>query len=181
MVRRIYLLRVTLAEMRVPVWRQLVVPGGYTLDRLHRALQIAIGWKDCHLHSFEIDGRQFGVPDPDDLLETVDELDTRLDAVAVTGTRFTYVYDFGDWWEHLVTVEDVIEADPAERYPICLRGAGVCPPEDVGGVYGYERLLDALADPYHKDHDQMVDWYGDEIEVRDFDADRATALMRRMT
>lgn len=178
MERRIFFLRVTLADAKV--WRRIAVPGAFTLDRLHRAIQLSMGWQDCHLHSFEVNAVQFGVPDPDGLMELRDELEARLDAVATKDTRFTYVYDFGDWWEHEILVEDVLVADPDERYPTCLDGAGDCPPEDVGGAYGYERFLDAIANPTHPDHDATLQWYGNRAHGLDFDADRATALLRRM-
>jgi len=180
MERRIYYMKVRLADVKPEVWRRIAVPGGYTLDRLHRVIQLAMGWQDCHLHSFEITGVQYGVPDPDGLLEMRDELDTRLDSVAGKDARFTYTYDFGDWWEHEILVEDVLVSAPDERYPVCVAGAGDCPPEDVGGVYGYERFLEATSDPQHKDHEATMEWFGNRLLGRDFDADRATALMRRM-
>jgi hypothetical protein len=178
--RYVYYLKVMLAEVTPPVWRRIAVPGAYTLDRVHRVIQLAMGWQDCHLHSFEVASVQYGQPDPDGLLEMRDEMNARLDAVVGKDGRFVYTYDFGDWWEHQVIVDDVLVADPDERYPACLDGQGECPPEDVGGVYGYERFRAAMADPDHKDHQAMVEWYGGSIDGRDFDADRATALMRRM-
>ena len=79
-----------------------------------------------------------------------------------------------------MTVEDVLLADPDERYPWCLDGAGACPPEDVGGTYGYERFLAAIADPAHPEHREMREWYGREFDPRAFDPDRRSALLRRM-
>lgn len=180
MSRQIYTLKITLADVIPPVWRRIAVPAAYTLDRLHRAIQLAMGWQDCHLHSFEIAGTQYGVPDPDGLLDLRDELDVRLDAVVTKDSRFTYTYDFGDWWEHHVLAEAVADAEPGERYPACTGGAGACPPEDVGGVYGYEQLLAAIADPKHPEHAAMREWLGRRHDPAAFDAARATALMRRM-
>jgi Plasmid pRiA4b ORF-3-like protein len=180
MERQIFVLRVTLGDIVPPVWRQIAVPGGFTLDRLHRTVQLALGWQDCHLHSFEIGGVQYGVPDPDGMPEIRDEMDARLDAVLGKDSRLTYVYDFGDWWEHRITVEDVLFAEPDVRYPVCFDGEGACPPEDVGGAYGYARFLEALADPAHEEHDATREWFGDRRDEREFDAARATALMRRM-
>jgi hypothetical protein len=180
MSRKIYCLKVTLADVRPPVWRRVVVPGAFTLDRVHRVIQLAMGWQDCHLHSFEINAAQYGLPDPDGLLEMRDELEFRLDEVAENGSHFTYTYDFGDWWEHEIVVEAVLPADPEARYPSALAGEGECPPEDVGGAYGYDRFRAAMSDKTHKDHEAMLEWYGDRLDARDFDVDRATALMRRM-
>ena len=180
MPRMIYQLRITLDDVEPPVWRRVLVPGGYTLDRLHRVVQYAVGWSDYHLHVFDIDGRQYGVPDPDGLLEVRDELDARVDSVAVKGGRFRYTYDFGDWWEHEIEVEAISLADPDERYPLALDGERACPPEDVGGVYGYEELLSALRDPGHPEHDTMREWLGRGHDAEAFAAREATILLRRM-
>ncbi|MEU5720278.1 plasmid pRiA4b ORF-3 family protein [Micromonospora sp. NPDC047738] len=179
MPRQIFQLKVSLAGVRPTVWRRVRVPGGYTLDRLHRVVQHAMGWRDCHLHSFEIDGCQYGEPDPDGDLAFRDELDVRLDEVLGKGGRFRYTYDFGDWWEHDLVVEDSCTADPDERYPSCLEGERACPPENVGGPSGYAVLLAALADPAHPEHEAMRDWVADGFDPDSFDAARATTLLRR--
>jgi len=179
-VRQIYQLKITLGEVYPPVWRRVQIPGGYTLDRVHRVIQHAMGWMNVHLHSFDVAGVQYGEPDPEGELSVRDELDTRLDSVASDGSRFTYTYDFGDWWEHRVDVERVFIADPDERYPRCVGGEWACPPEDVGGAFGYSSLLSALADPAHPSHDDSVDWVGDGFDPATFRADVATTLLRRM-
>jgi hypothetical protein len=100
--------------------------------------------------------------------------------VAGKGDVLRYTYDFGDWWEHEITVEDAVTADPDERYPACLAGARACPPEEVGGAFGYGELLAALADPAHHRHELMRGWLGREFDPGAFDADRATTLLRRL-
>ncbi|MDM4718131.1 plasmid pRiA4b ORF-3 family protein [Micromonospora sp. WMMA1363] len=179
MPRQIFQLRISLTGIRPPVWRRVLVPGGYTLDRVHRVVQHATGWRDCHLHSFEIDGRQYGEPDPDGQLSLLDELDVRLDAVVGKGSRFHYTYDFGDWWEHDLLVEDVFTADPEERYPACLDGERAGPPEDIGGPVGYQALLAALAEPGHPEHHVLRGWVGDGFDPEMFDAGRVGTLLRR--
>jgi hypothetical protein len=180
MARQIYYLRVTLADTEPAVWRRIAIPGAFTLDRVHRAIQIAVGWQDCHLHSFEIGSVQYGEPDPDALLEMRDELDVRLDAVVGKDGRFTYVYDFGDWWEHEVVVETVSLAEPDERYPFCLEGERACPPEDVGGPGGYAEFTRAIRDTGHPEHDAMVDWIGRRFDPEFFDPERVSVLLRRL-
>lgn len=181
MARQIYQLRIALCEVSPPVWRRVLVPGGYTLDRLHKVIQYAMGWHDLHLHSFEIGGEAYGEPDPAGELAIRDELDARLDAVAGKGDTFRYTYDFGDWWEHEITVEDVLTADPEERYPVCVAGQRACPPEDVGGPRAYEELVAAVADPEHPDHGALAGWLGREVDPEEFDPVRATTLVRRLT
>jgi hypothetical protein len=179
MPRQIFQLKMSLAGVRPPVWRRVLVPAGYTLDRLHRVAQHAMGWRDCHLHSFEIDGVQYGEPDPDGELALHDELDVRLDAVVGKGSRFSYTYDFGDWWEHDLVVEDALTADPDERYPVCLDGERACPPEGIGGPAGYQALLAALADPTDPEYAALRDWAGPGFDPSIFDAGRAGTLLRR--
>lgn len=179
MPRQIFQVRITLAGVRPPVWRRVLVPGGYTLDRLHRVVQHAMGWRDCHLHCFEVDGTQYGTFDPEDGQPLGDELDARLDAVVGKGGRLRYTYDFGDWWEHDLVVEDVLTADPDGRYPLCLDGERACPPEGAGGPTGYRLLLDALADPGHPEHGAMRDWVPASFDPEVFDAGRASTLLRR--
>jgi hypothetical protein len=181
MPRHIYQLRIALIEVAPPVWRRVLVPGGYTLDRLHRVIQYAMGWQDLHLHSFEIDGHQYGEPDPVGELMVRDELDVRLDAAVGKGDSFCYTYDFGDWWDHEVTVEDVLVAEPDERYPICVAGERACPPEDVGGPRGYAELREALADPGHPRHEVMRAWLGRDHDPDAFEPGAVTTLLRRLT
>ncbi|MEV0152456.1 plasmid pRiA4b ORF-3 family protein [Micromonospora sp. NPDC050686] len=180
MPRQIFQVQMSLAGVRPPVWRRVLVPGGFTLDRLHRVVQYAMGWQDCHLHSFDIDGIQYGEPDPDGELAVRDELDVRLDAVVGKGSRFQYTYDFGDWWEHDLLVEDALTGDPEQRYPYCVDGARACPPEDVGGPPGYQLLLAALADPGHPEHAAMRRFVGDRFASEAFDAGRVSTLLRRL-
>jgi len=180
MARRIFQLKVTLDDVTPAVWRRLLVPGGYTLDRVHRAVQYAMGWHNCHLHSFEVEGAQYGEPDPAGELALHDELDFRLDAVAGKGTRMRYTYDFGDWWEHEVQVEDVLPADPDERYPLCLAGERACPPEDVGGPEGYAEFVVAIVDPAHPRYPAMREWLGRDFDPAAFDPGRVSTLLRRM-
>ncbi|MER7457001.1 plasmid pRiA4b ORF-3 family protein [Micromonospora sp. NPDC126480] len=179
MPRQIFQLRISLTGVRPPVWRRVLVPGGFTLDRVHRVVQHAMGWRDCHLHSFDIDGRQYAEPDPDGELSVHDELDVRLDAVVGKGSRFHYTYDFGDWWEHDLLVEDVFTADPDERYPACLDGGRACPPEDVGGPTGYQALLVALDGSAHAEHHVLREWVGATFDPEAFDAGRVGTLLRR--
>ncbi|MCF0091657.1 plasmid pRiA4b ORF-3 family protein [Micromonospora sp. NPDC049114] len=179
MPRQIFQLKMSLAGVRPSVWRRVLVPAGYTLDRLHRVAQHAMGWRDCHLHSFEIDAVAYGEPDPDGGLALHDELDVRLDAVLGKGSRFSYTYDFGDWWEHDLVVEDALTADQDERYPVCLDGERACPPEGIGGPPGYQALLAALADPTHPEAPVLRDWVGAGFDPTFFDPTVATTLLRR--
>jgi hypothetical protein len=182
MPRRIYHLKITLAGTVPPVWRRVLVPGGFTLDRVSRVIQLSFGWQGHHLHSFEVGGRQYGQPDPlnEGELDLDDELDARLDKVAALGDRFTYVYDFGDWWEHEIVVERIAAAEFDHRYPACADGERAGPPEDVGGPEGDAGVLAVLEDPALPDPLGVRDW------LEGFDPARCepalvSTLLRRMT
>lgn len=134
-----------LGASKPPVWRRLLVPAGIPLDQLHEAIQAAMGWENCHMHVFTTGSAEYGLPDPE--LGHRDERRTMLGhLVEGAGDRIRYTYDFGDDWEHEILVEDVLAAEPDVCYPMCLTGKGACPPEDCGGVWGYEQLREVLAE-----------------------------------
>lgn len=168
----VYQLKVSLRDTKPAVWRRVLVDGASTLDHLHDVLQAAFGWWDYHLHDFEIDGTNYGVPDSDDDdcgLPTTDESGVRLDSVASPGTRFLYRYDFGDNWRHDVVVEKVLPVDGSITTPACVDGRRACPPEDCGGTGGFRRLLGILADPRHPEHDDWQNWMGRPYDPAVFD------------
>ena len=158
-----------LVDVRPPVWRRLEVSSDTTLAGLHTIVQAAFGWLDYHLHEFEIDGRRYGQPDPDwDFEPVMPEARTALSRVVSVGSRIRYVYDFGDDWRHDIRVEKVFVAEPDVSYPRCTAGRRACPPEDVGGPWGYEGFLEALADPDHPEHEEYQQWVGYEFDPAAF-------------
>ncbi len=121
-----------------------------SLSRLHAVLQIVMGWTNSHLHQFKAGGRYYGEPDPEfaEMLEVVDERQVRLNQIAPdVKARFVYEYDFGDSWEHELVVEKILSAEKGAQYPRCMDGKRACPPDDVGGVWGYQDFLEAMRDP----------------------------------
>src|SRR5262249_20713757 len=159
----IYQLKVTLRDIRPPIWRRIQVAGDTKLDKLHRIIQIVMGWTDSHLHQFVVGDAYYGTPDPE-LPEVESERRGRLSAVAPKEkAKFAYEYDFGDNWEHEILVEKILPPEPGVRYPRCLAGRRSGPPEDSGGVWGYADLLEALADPSHPEHDEFREWVGDDF------------------
>jgi len=166
---KVHQLKVVLRGADPPIWRRLQVPSGMTLAELHAVLQVAMGWDDYHLHQFEIAGVTYGIDDGEGWGPAPrDERRAKLDRVARKGTGFVYEYDFGDGWEHDIHVEDVLAADMGKPYPICLGGERACPPEDCGGVWGYEEFLAAIADPDHDEHDRFLEWSGGEFDPESF-------------
>ena len=166
------------------VWRRILVPDSYSFWDLHVAIQDAMGWQDCHLHEFRIIHPQsgklerMGIPDPDfpDERPCLADWDVRVSDyfnwdTASEAPTASYLYDFGDGWQHLVTLEAVGSAGSG-RLPRCVGGARACPPEDCGGVHGYEEFLRAIADPRHPEHAAMLEWSGNAYDPDAFDPTR---------
>lgn len=174
----LYQLKITLRHIQPPIWRRLLVPAGIPLDKLHRVLQVVMGWTDTHLHVFNVNGVAYGVPDPDFNTGMHNERKVRLDRIAGEGGRLFYEYDFGDGWEHDIRVEHLIEGDMSTRVPACLNGKRACPPEDCGGPPGYQALLEALNDPQHPEHAAMQSWLGDDFNPEAFDAQAVNQALR---
>jgi hypothetical protein len=169
-------LKVTLRGMKPPVWRRILVQGGMTLGDLHHAIQAAMGWHDSHLHAFDIDGRQYG--DRHTVDDVDDERRLTLNGLMKSGvTRFAYTYDFGDDWEHIVAIEKTQPALEGKSYPACVAGARNCPPEDCGGRWGYQHLLEVLADPAHPEHAEQIEWIGEEFDPNEFTVEFANAML----
>jgi hypothetical protein len=156
------------------------VPGDIGLDRLHLVIQATMGWEGDHMHQF-INGHTFyGQPHPD-FEETLNEKDHTLRDLAPTvKKKLIYEYDFGDSWHHEVTVEKVLSADPNFKYPVCLAGENACPPEDCGGIPGYYRLLEVIADPKNPEYEEMREWVGEEFDPTRFDADQANRFLKQI-
>ena len=130
------------------------------------------GWEDCHLHLFDINGEQFGVPDPGDPgFDIKNEKGITLSSLIKRGVRkFGYEYDLGDGWQHEIKIEKTIEMDDL-RNPLCIEGERACPPEDSGGLGGYYEKLEVLADPRHEEYRDIREW------MRDFDPERFQPLV----
>lgn len=164
-----------------PVWRRLQLRADTRLDHLHQIIQIAFGWEDYHLHVFEAGGEDFGPADPDLDLDTADERRFTIADLVAADDRIRYTYDFGDNWGHDILVEKLLEPEPGVRYPVLVTAKGACPPEDCGGVWGYEDLKAVLADPDDEEHRAMREWAGvEESEKFDPAAVDADALRARL-
>ena len=169
-------LKVTLRGTKPPIWRRLLMPDTMTLDDLHQAIQAAMGWGDCHLHAFDIDGRQYG--DRQTVDDVADENRLTLKGLLKSGVaRFAYTYDFGDNWEHTVAIEKTRPAIDGEAYPLCVAGKRACPPEDCGGPWGYQHLLEVLADPDHPDYADQKKWVDEDFTPDHFDTVAVNAVL----
>ncbi len=144
---KVYQIKVTLKDIKPPVWRCIQVPETYTFWDLHVAIQDAMGWSDCHLHEFEMlnpsSGLKvnIGIPDGDFGEEIFSGWKQKIaDYFSMENRSADYTYDFGDNWEHAVELEKILPRESNVNYPRCISGKRACPPEDCGGIWGYEEI-----------------------------------------
>ena len=166
-------LKVTLKDVKPAVVRRIEVPLTIRLDRLHLVLQAAMGWTNSHLYEIRARDVGWGVPDPDWGDGPLDARKMRLLGVLEdTGAKtLNYLYDFGDGWEHTIKVERITDPMPGLTYPLLIDATGRCPPEDVGGPWGYAEFLEAIANPKHENHADMVQWVGELFDPNTIDFD----------
>jgi hypothetical protein len=160
--RSVFQLRIHLRDIEPQIWRRVLVPGSLTLAKLHPVIQGAFDWKDYHLHEFQIYGKRYGLPENDwdideDLLF---EENWRLHQLLKVHDHFTYVYDFGDHWVHDIEVEGAENVSRTLKKAVCLDGARARPPEDIGGVSGFEHFLEVMGNPRHEEYVDYVTWQG---------------------
>jgi hypothetical protein len=180
---QVYQLKVTLRDIKPPVWRRVQVKD-CTLAKLHDIIQACMGWDDYHLHEFDIGGERYGDPRQwrdgfGGEMEVGNEGKVKLGQVVARGVKkFSYVYDMGDNWGHTIQVEKVLDAEPGVRYPRCVAGKRACPPEDCGGPWGYGDFLEAIQDPRHGRHEELLEWVGGEFDAEAFDAEAVNEELR---
>jgi hypothetical protein len=181
----IYQIKVTLNHSKPPIWRRLQVPGQTRLDELHLMLQVAMGWWNEHLHQFTVGQTTYSELRPDLEMwepEFMDESKYRLNQIAPgEKSKFVYEYDFGDSWEHVILVEKVLPPEQGVHYPRCIKGKRACPPEDIGGVWGYGYFLEAIKDPNHPEHADMREWVGDDFDPEVFDLEEVNEALQRFS
>lgn len=177
--------KITLNDFTPKIWRRIIAPSAYSFFDFHCAIQDAFGWTDLHLHSFYIAQKgtarlisiQFPDPDNDFPIREDDDLDERKEKIAdyfgVRVKQCQYTYDFGDNWDHTIVFEKAFSAETGQKYPICTAGENACPPEDCGGVGGYDELIAILKNPKNKEYREMCEWLeidsGKEFDPTEFD------------
>ena len=175
----IYQLKITLRGIRPPIWRRVLVPAGITLPKMHDLIATVMGWHGGHMHAFRVGNTTYGEPDPQLEDWTENEKRVRLSQIAPeVKSRFLYDYDFGDDWQHLIVVEKILPAAEGQSYPVCITGKRACPPEDCGGPWGYAEFLEAIADPDHEEHANLLDWIGGEFDAEAFDLNRINTALQ---
>lgn len=177
MIKRICKFNISLSWVNPTVWRKILVPEGYSFWDLHVAIQDSMGWLDCHLHAFRFgkprspDQVEIGVPFEESFggVETLPGWEVPILAYFdEVGSHCIYEYDFGDGWEHEVTLEAIMLAEKRVRYPRCPEGERACPPEDCGGAGGYQHVLEVISNPQDEEYEEMLEWLGGKFDPDHF-------------
>lgn len=188
-----YQIKVSLKDAHPPIWRRLLVPADCSMDALHCVIQIAMGWSDAHLYAFRTDNRRIEIPDPDpdgmwnagwsNGPEPEDAASVRFSNVAKPGDKITYEYDFGDCWEHSILIEKTVRTDDLSACKaVCVKGKRACPPEDCGGSWGYQHVLEVVANPKisgNVDDDQLLEWLGGKWDAEAFDLNEVNQALAK--
>lgn len=169
-------LKIDLMDASPPIWRRVRVPLDISLDNLNFVIQVAMGWTNSHLHSFTFAGGEYGMDDGE--ADIKDENGVALKKVLGDAKGFFYMYDYGDSWEHRVEVESIEKKSVEWDFPVCLAGERACPPEDVGGIPGYEEFCKTIADPKSADHEETLIWAGGAFDPDSFDINRVNRELR---
>ena len=179
----VHRIKVTLRGSRPPIWRRLEVLSGTSLEQLHHIMQEAFGWENCHMWVFSTALGEFGIPDRE-LGHRSASAKKLHDVAPQAGDRIGYTYDFGDNWEHDILIEAVTATEPDTTYARCITGRRAGPPEDCGGIWGYENLLQILADPGDEEHYDRLEWLGlhsaDDFSPATIDLDAVNTALGRL-
>lgn len=168
--KEVYQLKVTLEYSKPPIWRRLLVTSDTSLADMHYIIQGAFGWKNCHLHQFQQGQEYYAQPNPhgfDDYSNDYTGL-TIADFLQKPKDKLRYEYDFGDSWLHKIELQKILPIDPNQTYPLCTAGKRNCPPEDIGGVWGYEEFLEIIKNPKHPEYKKRVAWIGEKFDPEAF-------------
>ncbi len=182
--REILQIKVSLKGSKPLIWRRFLVPNDITFLELSNIILATMGWLGGHLSSFEVGNRlTIDVPSPFDVADfLMGDLNAKdvivKEYLNQKGDKITYIYDFGDDWQHTLLVEKVLPYDSSMKYPVCLKGRRSCPPDDCGGIWGYSDLLATIADKDHPEHEEIMEWVGEDFDPDHFDVAAVNAYFR---
>lgn len=197
-----YKIKIELTGSKPLIWRRVLVPEEITFERLHDVIQFAMGWGNDHLYDFNLKEEKLRITSDEEVvkefeyyskikltekndpngyirkrLEIKPKLSSKvkIDKYLIKEKNIEYVYDFGDYWKHNITLEEIIE-DYEYAYPMCIEGEGACPPEDVGGIYGYAEFLEIIKDEAHPQHEELKQW-AEEVGYEEFNMEETNYFM----
>jgi hypothetical protein len=170
-------LKIVLFDTSPAIRRTFKITDDYRMDRFHQVLQIVMGWTNSHLHEFRIKDGVIGMVDDSDFGDFPSlEDETRIylkDFDLQKSDTFTYLYDYGDDWQHVLSVEDISTGEL--KHPLCITGQGACPPEDCGGTWRYLDLLEVLKDKSHPEYETYQEWLPEGFNPHHFPLEKINA------
>ncbi len=173
-------LKIILRGSKPPIWRRVLIKDTITFNKLHHIIQDAMGWHNCHLYEFDLGDFRIGMPYEDSYAEIQDASKIKINKyLSMVGANLIYDYDFGDSWQHQITVEKTEPIVSEEKYPTCIKGKGNCPPEDCGGIWGYYELLEAIKNKKHPNHIDMLDWLGGGFDPNEFNIEEINTRLKK--
>ena len=181
--REIYQIKVQLMDIRPPIWRRCLLSSTSSLKDFHEILQVVMGWENYHLHLFVVNDTRYGEIDPEFANEDDwdDESAVKLkDIFRSVGDSMLYQYDFGDGWQHKITLEKILPFNTDQVLPQCIKGKRHCPPEDVGGTWGYDNMIEILSDPSHPEYRSMKEWVGENFEPEHFSVSEVNTMLAEL-
>jgi hypothetical protein len=163
----IYQIKISLKDSKPLIWRRVLVPSNYTIAQLHDIIQVSMGWTDSHFHAFKIQNQEYSKKyenfhDEED--ESLDAKKFKIEKLLKKKSKINYTYDFGDCWEHIIEVEDILK-ESEFKPPFCVKAVGNCPIEDSGGLWGYYEKLAILDDPKNPEYEEIKEWMGDDYNA----------------
>lgn len=171
---QIFQVQIVLRGSKPKIWRRILIPSDMPLSVFHEVIQTSMGWENSHLHQFEKDNIFYTMKIEGDVFwdekKKKDYKDlTVSDLLTKKHDKVTYEYDYGDIWEHDIFLEEILNADPHTKYPLCVDGKMSCPPEDCGGIQAYHNILVILRNPEHKYYENYKDWLDEDFDPEYFD------------
>lgn len=163
-------IKITLTEVKPLVWRRVQLPSSLRLPAVADILLTAMGWAGTHLWAFERDELMYVPRDASDGWSSPGDVDAEKVSLGKllpeVGSRVDFSYDFGDGWRHRVVTEAI---QPAPSEVKVLAGRNNCPPDDVGGPWGYADFVAAITNVEHPEHQEMLDWVGGSFDPKHFE------------
>lgn len=164
--------KINLKGGKPAIWRRFLIEKDIFFDEFHDVIQAVMGWENCHLYEFKVENYTISQinDDFDDFNDSIDSTKITLAEVfKKEKQKIIYTYDFGDSWTHEILVENFLEKEINSIYPVCLKGKNNCPPEDCGGIWGYQELLETIMDTNNPDREEVLEWIGEDFDPLHFD------------
>jgi len=183
MTKKVYQIQIALKGSKPKIWRRIIIPSDLLLPDFHKVIQTTMGWTNSHLHQFIKDRTFYSQKmDDDDFWGEMDNVDYSKikisDLLKKEKDKVIYEYNFGDGWEHDIILEKIDSNAENKIIPTCLTGKNNCPPEDCGGIWGYENLLEILKDPDHEEYEEYMEWLGREFDPKYFDKNEINEMLK---